>query len=57
MTASSGDWLFSELERAAEEYESMPEWARPVVTVPYTGSQQSTDRRIGFAVDEPADRG
>jgi hypothetical protein len=28
----AGNWLFEELERAAEEFDAMPDWAKPVVT-------------------------
>lgn len=55
MTATSGEWLFVELERAAEQYKEMPEWARPVVTVPYSNIQPSERRPIGSRVEEPVE--
>ena len=56
MSLSSGDWLYSELERAAEDYQSMPEWTRPVVTAPNVSAEPTSSARIGFQVPGSADR-
>jgi len=56
MSLSSGDWLYTELERAAEEYRSMPEWTKPVVTAPGSGTSTASPAEIGFQVPNSADR-
>lgn len=48
MSLSSGDWLYSELERASEEFRRMPEWSRPVVTAPRQGQAERPKIRTGF---------
>lgn len=50
MSLSSGDWLYSELERASEEFRSLPEWSRPVVTVPRPAPSEGSQVKTGFQV-------
>lgn len=48
------NWLFAELRRAAEESRKMPDWARPVVTAPYSASREAPE--IGGTLDtKPSD--
>ena len=37
-------WLFAEMRQAAREFELIPKWARPVVTVPY--AYQPTNKEV-----------
>lgn len=56
MTTSSGNWLFAEMKQAAKEYEAVPPWARPVVTVPYADSPKEPRLPVGFTAEKPADQ-
>lgn len=60
MTATGGEWLFSEMRSAADDYRQTPEWLRPVVTVPNEesvrarGTASSLDHKVGFAMQPPS---